>query len=1019
MQPRLFLLLLPLLGNGQQLHADISPLGLRVPPGFEVTEYADNTLAPNIHCMTLDPQGRVVVSGPGYIKILVDEQNTGRATRALVFADGPKDGAQGLFWEDSWLYCTGDGGLRRFRVARGADRADGPSELIRSLKTGGEHEAHAIRRGPDGWLYLLCGNSTRIDKTYAQLPTSPIADPVAGCVLRFTPDLKSSEIVADGFRNPYGMDFTVDGELVTFDSDNERCVSLPWYEATRFYHVIPGGHYGWQNPQHAETWRWPPYFADVVAPVAYLGRGSPTGVACYRHVQFPEHYQGGVFLLDWTFGKVWFLTLKRSGSTYTCQKEVFLESVGDNGFAPTAVAVQPVSGDLFISIGGRGTRGAVYRIRYPARAGIKDAGALARLQIKPRSLDWRPEMNDKLNPERARLGMDGAKLSLEKAHLGTLGIDFAVRMRALTYIYRHRAHFDADEISQIVQANWDVPDRYVRQQAARLLATLPAAERRKVGLRARTPLQQLTYGLGSLPYDREYALRHAAALVGTKDLDVNIRLGAVRLMQLALGDLIEPKLKTTVWAGYSLRTPDILPDSERVAAMTCALRAAFPTGHADLDREITRTLAAIEDDDPGVLGKVAERLTTSSDPVEDIHYLIVLARLRGARSPELTRKTAGALLALDRKIGQRRLNRDRNWPLRVGEMYAELARKDAALHAALLAHPDFGRPDHALFARCPGFDRRAAAERFLAQSKKDPVYAWNADLVDLIGNLPDEQGTQVLRQLWGQAGMDEAILPVLARHPGPADRDKFLEGLQSPRLAIIRACLDALEKLPSQSDGACLLALVRCLRCLADGREETQVRHRLARYLQQVTGQTRFGTDKQAWTDWFARTYPELAARLGNADGVDVVGWSKRLAHIDWSIGVPERGAGVFVKANCSSCHSGALALGPDLRGVATRFSRDDLMTAIIQPSKDISPRYRTLLIATENGKVYQGLVIYEAVDSLILQTGPAATVRIPVDQINTRRFTDTSLMPPGLLDRLSDREIADLVAYLKKGLTR
>ena len=145
----------------------------------------------------------------------------------------------GLLWEGRSLSCTGDGGLLRYRVDRHG-RASGPPEVLRKLKTGGEHAAHAVRRGPDGWLYVLCGNNTGIDKAFAQLPTSPVKDPVAGCVIRFTPDLKKSEVVAHGFRNPYGMDFNPDGELFTFDSDNERCVSLPWYEPTRFYHVVPG-----------------------------------------------------------------------------------------------------------------------------------------------------------------------------------------------------------------------------------------------------------------------------------------------------------------------------------------------------------------------------------------------------------------------------------------------------------------------------------------------------------------------------------------------------------------------------------------------------------------------------------------------------------------------------------------------------------------------------------------------------------------------------------------------------------
>jgi hypothetical protein len=49
---------------------------------------------------------------------------------------------------------------------------------------------------------------------------------------------------------------------------------------------------------------------------------------------------------------------------------------------------------------------------------------------------------------------------------------------------------------------------------------------------------------------------------------------------------------------------------------------------------------------------------------------------------------------------------------------------------------------------------------------------------------------------------------------------------------------------------------------------------------------------------------------------------------------------------------------------VAGRFSRRDLFTAILQPSLDISPRYRTTLVMTAEDKVYQGIVIYEAVDS-------------------------------------------------------
>ena len=48
--------------------------------------------------------------------------------------------------------------------------------------------------------------------------------------------------------------------------------------------------------------------------------------------------QRGLFLADWTFGKVHFVGLEPAGATYTGRSEVFLESVGSNGFAPSDVA---------------------------------------------------------------------------------------------------------------------------------------------------------------------------------------------------------------------------------------------------------------------------------------------------------------------------------------------------------------------------------------------------------------------------------------------------------------------------------------------------------------------------------------------------------------------------------------------------------------------------------------------------------------------------------------------------------
>jgi putative heme-binding domain-containing protein len=965
--------------------------GLRVPGGFEITEYADAKLANDIHCLTIDPHGRVVVSGPGYIRLLIDSNGDGKADRAIDLVPGLKDGPQGLLWEGNTLYFMADGGLRRVTIKD--DRPAGPSELVRVMKTGGEHDAHAILRGPDGWLYVLCGNNAGIDKRYATLPTSPITEPTAGCVLRFSPDLKNSEIVADGFRNPYGMDFTADGELVTFDSDNERCVSLPWYEPTRFYHVIPGGHHGWLSPQRASFWRMPPYFCDLIPPVATLGRGSPTGVVCYRHRQFPAPYRGGVFLADWTFGRIWFLVLKNAGATYKADKHIFLEATGENGFAPTALAVHSTTGDLFVSIGGRGTRGAVYRIRHTG--GFKTlATSHEPVQAAPsRSLEWQAGMCQSL-PRQAIA--DNAR----------------ERLYGLTMMLRHRSHFDAETLRQAIRANWDHPDRLVRLASANLLAALSADERAALAALAESPLARITWGLANFQDKPAEAIQQASLAFQCKNASRETLLAAVRVIQRAIGDIGSPRARGTVWEGYSPRRQEARKILS--AVVQAALRKKFPTNEAEVDREISRTLAILDDDEPAFVQRVAEKCTGTSDPVEDVHYLIVLARLPGARSDAITKRTAETLLGLDEKLTRRKLNRDTNWPLRLMELHAELAHKDAKLNAALLAAADFGRPDHVLFTECPGFNRRRAAEIFAARAEKDSDYPWTSALVRLVGELPKERSLPILRRLWERGGLEDAILPLLARQPQATDDDKFLEGLRSPQLNTVAVCLDALEKLPSGHDDTEILALVRALRALPDGREGDRLRSRIAAKLQKLTGEQKPGASKEAWTAWLSKAHPKLAAKLGGDDGVDVEAWNRRLAKVDWSTGDAERGRAVFTKASCASCHSGAQALGPDLRGVAGRFSRDDLFTAILQPSKDVSPRYRTTLIATADGKTYQGIVIYEAVDSLILQTGPATTVRIANPRISERHTTQTSLMPPGLLDKLSDREIADLYAYLK-----
>ncbi len=180
--------------------------------------------------------------------------------------------------------------------------------------------------------------------------------------MRFSPEGKPLDVVAHGFRNPYDLDFDAAGHLLTVDSDGERDHHLPWYAPTRLFDVAQGMEHGWLLQGWTRGWNRPQSFFDSVERMVEIGRGSPTGVVAYRHHVFPLAYNRGVFSACWTLGRVYYFPLEPARSTCRSKLEIFLQTTGDVGFAPCDLAVGP-EGDLFVAIGGRHTRGSVFRIR--------------------------------------------------------------------------------------------------------------------------------------------------------------------------------------------------------------------------------------------------------------------------------------------------------------------------------------------------------------------------------------------------------------------------------------------------------------------------------------------------------------------------------------------------------------------------------------------------------------------------------------------------------------------------------
>jgi putative heme-binding domain-containing protein len=133
--------------------------------------------------------------------------------------------------------------------------------------------------------------------------------------------------------------------------------------------------------------------------------------------------------------------------------------------------------------------------------------------------------------------------------------------------------------------------------------------------------------------------------------------------------------------------------------------------------------------------------------------------------------------------------------------------------------------------------------------------------------------------------------------------------------------------------------------------------------------------------------------------------------------GSPEAGRPIFDK-QCAACHRfGGIGkdVGPDLTTIASRFKKKDLLESILWPSKVISDQYQSEMFELSDGTVVTGVIVRESAIGVFVRTAesPDKPVQVPKAKIANRATSTVSLMPPGLLDGLTQAEIANLLAFM------
>lgn len=336
--------------------------------------------------MAFDPQGRLVIAREdrGLLRLTLPARSDPLSRVEIINTNLLE--CRGLLFAYDALYVNANNSkaLYRLRDTMGHDQFD-EVKLLRSTPGGVGHGRNQLALGPDGMIYSIHGDDVGLPLggVSAASPFQHYADDRLlpcewdkhlfnasavmpfGHLIRTDRDGKIWELVAGGLRNPFGIDFNEQGDLFTFDADMEWDVGLSWYHPTRVLHLVPGGDYGWRRG----TGVLPDWFPDTLPSVVDVGLASPTAIKFGTKGKFPRRWRDALFILDWSYGKIYAVHLQPRGLSYSGRSEIFLKGRPLN---VTGLDFGP-DGAMYIITGGRRTQSGLYRVSWRGAGGNESA----------------------------------------------------------------------------------------------------------------------------------------------------------------------------------------------------------------------------------------------------------------------------------------------------------------------------------------------------------------------------------------------------------------------------------------------------------------------------------------------------------------------------------------------------------------------------------------------------------------------------------------------------------------------
>jgi putative heme-binding domain-containing protein len=950
--------------------------------------------------------------------------------------------------------------------------------LIKFKSESIEHGPHGLVLGPDGLIYVLLGNYGKIDREAdpasphrdfyeGDLVTPRYEDPAdhavgikapGGTIIRTDAEGSGVQIVCGGLRNPYDLTFSNDGELFVHDADMESDEGLSFYRPTRLLHLVPSGEYGWRS-----GWAtWPEYFVDALPAVLDTGRGSPAGLVTYNHFMFPRRYHNCLFTADWSQGKILAVRLKKNGASYTATTEVFVEG---NPLNATDLDIGP-DGWLYFCTGGRGTGGGVYRVIWkgtvPPQITNIGTGVTAVIRQPQMQSSW---ARQNIAGEKRKLGdkWDASLLGVAKSAANPV----SYRLQALDLMQLYGPVPTPELLISLSQQ----PTEQVRAKAAELMGLHPTAETQKrlVELLADTDrgvrrkacealsradqaptLDQLLPLLSSDDRFEAWAARRVLERMKLDDwkdellASDNHRLyiqGSLALisaypsrehaeqilkrMETVMEKFVSDKdfIDMLRVAQIAIARGELQPDE--LAGLRKRLAEEFPAGDPLMNRELIRLLVYLQEStitdrylaylksDVGDVDKLhvalhlrfLEKGWTSADRMELLKFYEEAQKRKGGGS--YARYLINATRDFTKQLNQEEvamvLEKGSLWP-------------NAALGALYLI-PE--KPVEEMLQQLKDLDQR------LSEMEGDSIQRLQVGITAVLTRSGDEESFKYLRKVWDEIPERRAAVSVgLAQSPAEENWSYVVRSLPYLEPAAAReVCMKlmAVEQAPEEAEPYRTVILLG-LRAL----EKDKPADAAIALLQFWTSEEPAKDESEqkqlaAWQAWFAKNYPnEPPATLPTAAENAKFTYDMLLTYLggeDMAKASAERGQVAFAKAQCAKCHKlgdSGESMGPDLTTLSRRFTRKEILEAVVYPSHIISSQYASKTVRTADGRTLSGIVAAGAAgETVVLQsTGEKTTIKTA--DIEETKPSNVSAMPTGLLDTLSLEEIGDLFVYLQ-----